>query len=150
MMQPVWVRRESVRAWRTNIGAGRTANDAMMVCDDVVGLYLPIEVWMVVCEWLVATRALTLMLDQFDGIAKKVATYDWWMEKFTDTANNLFNTVDPNPRETYLAALIHTRSRAITLSFRIKYLIAESALWCRRLGHGETHLAAIDGLSFEA
>jgi len=147
-MQPGWLRAESMRAWRANTGAGCTSNSAMVVCD-ALGLKLPTEVWMEVCEWLVATRALELMHRQLDALKGKIEHYNWWMSKRELSAHRLLNEVDGADREPLVAAMIHSRSRAITIGFRIKFLIAESAAWCTRLGYSELHRFVVDGLAFE-
>lgn len=136
-MQPVWVRTKAVALWRANVGAGRVANDAMMVWDEV-DLRLPVEVWMLICEWLLATQSMVVLEKRVRIMAQRHHTMCWWTETaeaHLERVNDVFLSEEAN--DMYFDAYAQASMRARTLRSDFKFHWAKTLIHAQRLGMSE-------------
>ena len=129
--------------WSAHRGAGKRVGIAMVRCDSI-GLFMPVEMWIMVVEWLYATKELEAVQTRFNIINHKISKFAFWEQTRLNHHFEMMYARTDTDRDDYMDALVRADEHAFRLEGEIEQLIEDSWVKTTALGVPELHHAFMD------
>ena len=115
--------------WKQNCFCGRVANDAMRVCD-LIGLFLPVELWLMICRVLVGDAELAKVQRDFSKMRNHMMDYISLSHRLLDDDEDDFD--NDEDYDASVEAIESARDDIIIYSSNVYDLLHRGCYLCSR------------------
>jgi len=138
-MQPLIVRQYARKHWRLNKEDGERCIVAMQVCTRL-GLFLPLELWFEINDWLEADAQLETMYQRFHIIAECVKDLMYWQEALFQYAYAHDVEEDEELADLIMENVVKASDEVDDSAADIIFYTDRSFIHCSALGYPEAHV----------